>query len=258
MTFKPPEPDPEKTFLLNPDYYIVTGQKRNRIGVRTHHYLALLAIVISALAAYWATSQWIARTRRSDELNRVAVSIRARVIGKRFEDTGRTVSDRYFVTYRFTVEGQDYEREVEIDGAGYERAQVDGEIIVKYLPGDPATSTLYERDIAPANTDFLLIIALGPALITIPILFVTLLHTVRNMRYERRGRPIQGEVIASTGEDIAGRYYVTIRYRFRTPGDKQREGKRVRVRDDLRGQPLPKPGDPVAVLYVSDRMYRLL
>lgn len=257
------DPDPEKTFVLSPDADLVTGQRLNRVGSRRHIYIALAAVVLAALAALYAASQIDAAQRRTDDYARRAQTAQATIVGRRLVDGGRDLYDRYYVSYAFGAPGPDgapaqYQREVGVDKDTYERYVEGTLILVKYLPEDPATSTLLHLELAPVDMDLLRVLLVGPAVIAGLVLLWAAWLSVRYSRYQRRGRVIQGEVLACSGSEIGNRYTITMRYKFRTPTGKELTGHSGQVREDLKNTPLPKPGDPVGVLYVSDGLYRLL
>ena len=108
------------------------------------------------------------------------------------------------------------------------------------------------------DLDLLRVLLVGPAIVASLVLVWSAWLSLRYSRYQRRGRVIQGEVLACTGGDIGNRYTITLRYKFRTPTGKELTGRTSQVREDLKSAALPKPGDPVGVLYVSDALYRLL
>jgi hypothetical protein len=257
------DPDPEKTFVLNPDYDMVTGQRLNRVGSRRHIFLALVAVVLAALAALYAAGQIDAAQRRSDDYARRAASAQATIVSRRLVDGGRDPYDRHYVTYTFAAPGPDgapvqHQREIEVDKDTYDRYVEGSPILVKYLPEDPNTSTLIHLDLAPVDLDLLRVLLVGPAIVAGLVLVWAAWLSLRYSRYQRRGRVIQGEVLACTGGDIGNRYTITLRYKFRTPTGKELTGRTSQVREDLKSAALPKPGDPVGVLYVSDGLYRLL
>ncbi|MCC7205729.1 MAG: hypothetical protein IT323_00385, partial [Anaerolineae bacterium] len=257
------DPDPEKTFVLSPDADIVTGQRLNRVGSRRHIYLALVAVVIAALAALYAAHQMDAAQRRTEDYVRRAQSTQATITARRLVDGGRDLYDRYFITYAFTAPGPDgapaqFQREIGVDKETYERYVEGTLVLVKYLPDDPATSTLVHLELAPVDLDLLRLLLAGPAVLAGLILLWAAWLSLRYSRYQRRGRVIQGEVVTAAGGEIGNRYTITLRYSFHSPTGKTLTGHASQVREDLKKTPLPKPGDPVGVLYVSDSLYRLL
>jgi hypothetical protein len=254
------DPDPVSTYLFNPAHTIVTGAKRNHVGNRRHLYVALAAILVSLLAAAWAITQWDAAARRSVDLNRSAVVAQAQIVSRRFQDRGREALSRWFVTYRFTVqgEGKTYQQELDVDQETYNRLVEGTPILIKYLPTDPAISVLAHDDIAPLDLEVILPALFGPALLTLLILVWAFWVSLRYTRFERQGQVIKGEVTACEGKAMPDHYHVTLSYKFRTPADRELTGKITQERDDLKNEELPQKGTPVAVLYVNDKLYRLL
>jgi hypothetical protein len=254
------DPDPVSTYLFNPAHTIVTGAKRNHVGNRRHIYIALAAILVSILAAAWAIMQWDAAVQRSADLNHAAVTTQAQIVSRRFEDRGREALSRWFVIYRFTTQdgGKTYQNELDVDQDTYNRWVEGTPILIKYLPSDPALSTFAQDDIAPLDLEVILPALFGPAFLTLLILVWAFWVSLRYTRFERQGQVIKGEVTACGGQTMSGHYHVTLHYKFRTPADRELTGKIMQERDDLKDEELPQKGTPIAVLYVTDKLYRLL
>lgn len=86
----------------------------------------------------------------------------------------------------------------------------------------------------------------------------------RNHRLLQDGRILKGETVIYSSRFIKNsefeHYEVTLRYMFFTP-DKQRieaQTQETRTPDDFVKTLWPKPGTPVAILYVSPKLYYLL
>jgi hypothetical protein len=254
------DPDPDKTFLLDPWADMVTGQKRNRVASRRHVWIALAAIAFALLAAVYALHEMDVAFARSAQMEREAVTVPGMITARRHQDGGREIYDRWFITYAFSA-GQppaEYRREITVERGVYDQLAEGTPILIKYWPADPQRSALAHLPLEPVDADLLLLILIGPALAALPVVVWAGWTALRVSRFERVGRVIQGEVESCTGEEVAGRYTITLRYRFRTPDDRELRGKVVQPREDLKGADLPKPGDALGILYVNDRLYRLL
>lgn len=263
-----PEPDPEKTFVLDPFFGMAkgteTGRKYHRVGNRLHIYISLVAFVFTGIAVSYALVSVLGSLRRNADLNGIAQPAQAVVIDRRITSEGRTGSvQRYYLTYQFAIQPPDqpgvvYRRETETDLKGYTRFKIGSPLLIKYLPSDPNQSTIFEADFYPIEYDFYALMTLTPIILLVITLVWAIWVSVRNIRYERFGRVIKGEIISCFGKNIAGRFTLVIEYKFPTPEKAALKGKFSREREDLRDKPLPKPGDPVAVLYVGKRTFRLL
>jgi len=262
---KLPEPDPAKTFTLNPDVDMTkrseSKRKHHRVGTRTHLYISLVVIAFTVLAVAYALTNVQNSVRRNAELNRLTQPVQAMVMEHRISLEGRLNDvQHWYLTYQFAI-GEPltaYRREIEVNENMYTRFPVGSTILVKYMTNDPNRSTIYDLDFEPVEYDFYAIMTFVPII----LLAITLVWagwvSVRNIRYERFGRVIQGEIVTCVGKVIAGRYTLRIVYKFPTPDDETLSGKYNREREDLRDKPLPKPGDPIAVLYVGKRTFRVI
>lgn len=101
------------------------------------------------------------------------------------------------------------------------------------------------------------------ALVAVPMAIPIWLNALRKRKYEQEGKIIPAELIEITGKKTVSSegpsgYFVTVKYKFLSPGGKTIENKLYRLRNDLVAVELPPPGTPLAVLYLSDRTYRLL
>lgn len=247
------------TFLLSPDVAIVTGYRRSHVATRGHLYVAALVILVSLAVAALAILALLEATRRKTETNANARLAEAEIVARRFDDKDRAISDRWFITYQYTAaSGQSYRAEAQVSQGLYERLPISSRIYIKYAADNPAESTLTDRELRPVDLELYLFFVFGPAALTLVTLGLAFWRSATTSLYERRGIVIQGQIVEAKGEEITGQYYVRLRYKFKTPGDKELTGQARMWRDDLRGKELPRPGSPVAVLYARDRMYRLL
>ena len=114
---------------------------------------------------------------------------------------------------------------------------------------------------------FLLVIVLGE--IASILIFITVLRRTR--RLEALGKLLQGQIISASGRWVrhnrttghghrtsSRSFDVTISYTFRTPEGQRLTSSSTQTRGDLKDQPMPDRGMPVAVLYVDDKTYMLL
>jgi len=97
---------------------------------------------------------------------------------------------------------------------------------------------------------------------SIVFLLLVILWVVRRQRpylLARGRRLLRGEMVSCAGrEDDDGDFKLMIEYRFRSPSGSVIVHRASQIRNDLRRQPLPGAGTPVAIYYRNDRAFRLL
>jgi hypothetical protein len=75
----------------------------------------------------------------------------------------------------------------------------------------------------------------------------------------RDGRVLRGRIEAATGPvDSDGDLTLTVDYAFQSPEGRRLCGTFTCQRNDLKGEPLPVSGTPVAIAYLDDRTFRPL
>jgi hypothetical protein len=81
----------------------------------------------------------------------------------------------------------------------------------------------------------------------------------RDHRFRAEGRLLEGQVVTcSATQSSESGYLVELSYSFLTPDGRTLEGKGSERREDLKGTPLPMPGTPVSVLYVDNKLHKVL
>jgi hypothetical protein len=124
------------------------------------------------------------------------------------------------------------------------------------------------RNISPSSS-LTSLAALWANTLSAITLLVGILWFRRTYRLKNQAQRLYGEIVtcraevdhtSSAGEnETSVRYYkLQVRYRFRTPDGVDIVKKTHTDRDDLEGKSLPGPGTPVAVQYVSHRLFELL
>ncbi len=133
----------------------------------------------------------------------------------------------------------------------------DGEAItIRYLPNDPSTSRLMTD--TQDNGTFLAVMGgliLAGALVG---LYYFLRQRSRNRRLQQDGQLVIGKIVEAKAVRVKAGNQLTIQYTFMSPEGGELGRKESLVRNDLRNMPLPSIGTPVAVVYVNDKLYRLL
>lgn len=129
-----------------------------------------------------------------------------------------------------------------------------------FLPGVPLTAVDW------GNLPLAVWVFGIAALITDALLVYALWRVITMRQLASRGKVIQGELLDIQGynnpvekQDRLDTLTVVVRYQFTSPTGRTLMGKGRELRTDLHAEAkLPAAGTPVAVLYLSDRRYRML
>jgi hypothetical protein len=258
---------PPNTFLLNPKHEgFLTGEHRRIQGAGcflTCFMVLFLGIFVLVGVVIGATE--LTELNLRNQLDKAGVVTDATVTDHRIsrsrDSKGRT-STTYYVTYQFYAgaPGDDnpplYSREQSVSSDTYNRAPVGNKISVHYLPGDPNTSRVMNdnRDNPILMLIFMALFILIPGIGVIGMLWVYF----RMRRLAAGGQLIAGKITEAKGSRVKGGYQVSVRYTFLTPEGESLKGYETGIRNDLRDQILPDAGTPVVVLYLNNRLYKML
>ncbi len=247
-------------FLLFPQNraFLVGETKRLAGYPRTAWLIGLLLLftLFASLFLFVTLPDW----QHTSELDQHGQIVEARVESRRTTED-REGSRTYYVTYSFQISetGRYYAREQRVTRETYDRLDEAAPVKVRYLPENPDRSAL---DDDPAEFRSRTVAAVLTAVAAVAVLIRLVVIFVRRQRHDvlvRRGRVLHGEVVHfGARTDTDGRFHVDLRYRVVTPSGRAIIEQAHRRADELRCCPRPAPGDPVAVLYLSDRRYRLL
>lgn len=250
------------TFLLNPyNRGFLTGERRRfeegRVSRRGAWVIAFVAICLVPVGLV------VTDIRTQSELAEAGLVTGATVTHHRLMTLanrgGRSTT--YYLTLQYrAAEGATapgpHTAEAEVSGATFRKNADGSTVLVRYLPRDPDTVRVVDASEGDARYKLLFL----PLYLAIPVLLtVALLRTrLRNRRLEREGRLLAGRITQATASAEGGDFKVTIRFTALSPEGRELSGREVRVRNDLRGAPLPAEGAQVAVVYVSPKLYRVL
>lgn len=236
---------------------LLTGEKR-RIG---SSFIMIILALIGISGAVIAGYMWYTFYANHQAILTEGKQVRG-VIVDGFAETSRSFyvieTTRYRVTYRYQVGGQNYEMAQDIDAAIYDQLRLQSPVTVAYLPANPAVAEL-AGDFAD-TTEFrnamltLGAVTIGAALIAAYFLFVD----ARNRRLSSQGQMLDGVLTSANGQYSRRGLNITFNYQFRSPHGDTLKGARTVQRNDLRKQSLPTGGSPVKVLYVNDKLHRIL
>jgi hypothetical protein len=251
-------PASPNVFLLNHAHHdFVTGRKK-RLGDSRITFAIVAIVFVVTGGIFWIGTSFASQFQQLEEKG---VETKAVIVDRNsVTHRGRrgSTSRSYSVTYRYSTGEISYTAEQQVSPGTYTRLHVGDDVVIRYLPDDPSVSALsgeYRDDRELGNNQIISVMAfvIGSVIIA-SLLWID----YRNRRLSYQGRLLAGEITDATGRSgTQGRYYVTVRYRFRTPSGSILEQQATHGRPDLRDM-LPQPGTPVLVLYVSDRLQRLM
>jgi hypothetical protein len=178
--------------------------------------------------------------------------------------TGTRVSERghrtetYYLTYRFTVRGEEYSNEDEVDESVHDRFKPGSRVKVIYFPGDPRISniaTLSLTDSVFLTGIFLVGIAAG--------ILTGLYRLYRRYRLSKYGQLLCGKVTAwdvAEKKAFASRRITwknSVTYQFTTPAGQVVDATK-RFSLSKSSWPTGQRGDPLAVIFVNEKLYDVL
>src|SRR5258708_18221579 len=175
-----------------------------------------------------------------------------------YSSTSNKGGTSYYIDYELKVDGQVYKKHVGIGIDLYNRLLIGDAVQVKYLPSDPNVSVLTgsDKDDTDRNSGILALVIVLPICLIISGLI--LLNDRKNRRLSK-GQLLPGTVVGAPGRSGSrGSYLVTIDYRFTSPYGQETTRGQAGNRPDLRKTALPAAGTPVTVLYVDDKLQRLM
>ncbi len=246
--------------LVNNNRNFLIGKTKRLAGSRGHGACMLLLAVlfIGLMLAFVgiALPNWNAmKDLDSSGIEATGIVSARRVI---VDDEG---SDTYKLTYRYWVPNTEewYSREVTIKQNTYHRHTEGTEIAIRYLPSDPANSTL-AGDSTERESRLMMAILSVVGLVVLAITGLVIMELKnREDKLVSEGRVLRGEVIsAESWEDSDDDYNIKIKYRFATPTGKQIIKTVNKCDNSLRKESLPRHGSALAIIYRTDKHFRVL
>jgi hypothetical protein len=129
--------------------------------------------------------------------------------------------------------------------------------VLFWIPFSQAISRLFALPFDPKNIPG--IIAIGFVLFTLILLLcIGIQHQIQNRTLERKGQLLIGYIVKAESKPQKAGYRVEIHYRFQSPDGKALEKREDIARQDIDERSLPSVDTPVAILYVSPKLYRVL
>lgn len=264
-----------RVFLLDPkNADVLTGERRTHYAsskpmkpvVKALIVLAgLFYVVLTVASVVWmvnSLSDWWALEQRGG-------IVQARLID-RFTELSRTnvgfrrTVTTYYWRYRFeTADGQTIEGSTQVREALYQDEYEFGRLVqVVYLKDNPSVNRLVEE----GALGFPRLAVVGGVFFALSSVFMVfvLSQEMRHRRlYHDKGRVIYGRVTTANlnAGESKGRYAATLylNYSFSSPTTGKQINKfEHQRRDDLDDASVPREGTRVAILYVSDRLFKVL
>jgi hypothetical protein len=266
--------DSNKVFLLNPAHADYLNGKRDTLMPPANMNPALKYFLWISIVLYLALTVggliWMGTALANwTALNQRGVTVTGNLTGRNTEqmtalDSPTSDNDRlYYWTYSYTTQdGQMLEGESQVTESAYNTYTANRAVEVVYLQNRPEVSYLLDGE----AFSFPRVAVVAGGLNGLMMLFVGLLSWrgyAQDRRYRREGRIIEGRVtdpVLKTGES-EGKPFATLylNYAITSPETGEEIHKiEVQSRNDMTIDDLPSANDPVAVLYVSDRQFKLL
>lgn len=254
--------------LLDPRHegFLTPGGKRRLYDSRTFYFAALAFWgVIAAVLGLATLLIGVFGQQTQSLLDASGATSEAIVVDRETMSFATSRSGEqtteFQVIYQFSAGGADggtaqvYLNTSAVSEETYHRTQVGDTIAIRYLPENPSISAI----VGDTDTHAQGLMAVGVVLLVAsPLLWCWMIWLrMRNRRLTRDGQVIEGRILgAKMKRAYRAGYYMDISYQFFSPQGKELKGTATSMRpehyDSL------SEGTPVAVLWVNDKLYRLL
>lgn len=241
------------TFLLYPNNERFLRGRSWRLHGKYEDRVVMLCLVLLVCALLaWMWTDWLNEWYRLTYQGRDTTAV---VTGR---DTRSGKSTSYYVLYRFELPGAAGVQQIDarelVRHATYEALTPGMRVRVRYVPDTPQLSSIEWTADPPVWTGVGLVVAVLGGCFSAAFMVDALksLWLLRRVGQILPGRLIEARLLASrNGQRLS------VTYRFTTPDQQVLSGEDDHLRNDLHGQP-PRRGTPIAVLYVSPRVYQIL
>jgi hypothetical protein len=253
--FVQPAPSTD-VFLLNPrNMAFVLGQTR-RLASAGYGCVMLFFIPFLVVGAFFLV-YGVKSVYEWQQLTTEGVTTRAKFIDRSIS-TDSDGDDTYYVTFQFGLDNRTYGVEQSVDSSTYYGAETGVIVDIVYVPANPQLARIAGME-AGEEEIFLVVFSLCWNGIVLLIFLSVVAGWRRVRRLSREGQIVRGELVSASGRrGNKGNYFVTVNYRFRTPGGEELSGKETATRNDLRGRELPAPGTPLSILYKDRKTHMAL
>jgi hypothetical protein len=253
-----PLPNADEVFLLHlSNAKILRGQKRGFSSANLGGGCLLLFMLPFMAVGLFVIAMAINEWREYQLIASTGVATRGQYVSRRYDDDDDGTT--YYASYEFQVDGITYSSEQSIGRAVYDRVERGAGVEVHYAPSDPGVSRIAgTNDLG--GPIFLTVFSIFWNLITWGVVIGTIYSASRNRQLIQGGQLVTGELLGVWGDkDSDGDLQVKAAYRFVAPDSGEALTKKESAqRNDLKGDPLPAVGTPVAVLYRNKNHFRML
>lgn len=171
------------------------------------------------------------------------------------EDEGSTT---YRLHYGYTVNDVTYSDNQQVPEEVYRQYAVGQPIDILYADDSPDVSRIVGVSDESLRI-FLLLFTVVWNLVVAVLVTATWTGLARQNRLRKQGKLVTGEIVyIDSKTDSDGDYMIEAEVRFRTPMLQPVQGKRSYTTNFHKGQPLPRPGEQVNILYVDDKLWEIL
>ncbi|MCU0497430.1 MAG: DUF3592 domain-containing protein [Anaerolineae bacterium] len=244
----------ENVFLLHPENRdFLRGQRRN--FTTNGNTIMLLFPVIFGLAGLLFFGLGLQQYLADEQLKRDGVITRGIIDDLTIEEDSDDTD--YYAFYWFEVNGVAYTRRASLNREQYADLEIGGGVEVIYLPTDPTTSRIVGEG---GPIWLIMLLGGGFALFGLFGSIRVLSNMQAYRRLSREGKLIKSQIDRlTTRKDSDDDFYIKVAFTVIDPVSGQTvQGQQEVMRTDLKNQPLPEVGTPLAVLYLNTRLYRVL
>jgi hypothetical protein len=249
---------PDNLFLLNRGNWNFVNGKSRRIAGTNNCLLIVLSSVVLAIMLYIAGNFLLTAFM----VNQSGHGGSAVIVSRR-TSSGKSTS--YYVTFKFTpttgdFQGKPVSVEQSVSRDAYNRLADGSEVSISYVPTAPTMALLAGSDADNSIINSTIVFGLAASIILVAAMRQFFRDWWRNARLARDGRLVEGQLTSyRTRRGRRSGFYVDVNYTFQSPQDGQYlAGKGSEARGDLRDTPAPPIGTPVSVLFVDNKLFKVL
>ncbi len=252
-------------FLLDPSNRPFVEGKKPDIKRDYQAIIAYLVLLVacSFFAAFLLkhnASPTLSQIVDNVRLIRSSALVQGVVISYRVEHINKNETT-WFVTYQYSVQDRVYTHESKL-GRSAEPFAPGVKIMVSYEPENPVNSTLIGSDISLPQAllsligDLIFALCFALLSIVIPVGLITgRVWVAPNLNI---GRIVPSQIVSLGIHKNGNAWQIDMLYTYSPAPGVIKEDKDSRIRNDLRNRVLPEFGTPLAILYVSEKLTRLM
>jgi hypothetical protein len=252
----PTAPESE-VFLLNPgNRAFVAGQSKRLAS--TGYGCVMLVFIPFLIVGLFFLGYGIKSLIEWQQLTTEGVTTRGKFIDRSISYDSDD-DESYYVTFQFGLNNQTHVVEQNVDSGTYDRAETGAPVDIVYVPDNPTLARVAGTESSPVDL-FIMAFSLCWNVFVWLVLLAIIGGWRKRRALQRSGQLTRGEVVSCSGRNSnKGGYIITVEYRFNPPdGGAMIANKQTENRRDLRDQPLPTAGTPLAILYRDRKTYTAL